>query len=202
LQHYVLIKKLPMAKQKITDAIQKQYDKPQFQIGAAVFFSWMGYKQCGYVTKIKKVNWGIMYTVQSIKGTRYPCGIEIKGQKTQYNTGCIYIEETRSIGQSELIKYIQLAKKPGGSANLPRNPNRSENEGGIDSELRDGDVAEDSGKDTKPDREEPGTDMAAAPSIKGVSRSATRKRGVSNDKELDSAIEKQRNFLSGFVKKD
>lgn len=191
-----------MAKQKITDAIQKQYDKPQFQIGAAVFFSWMGYKQCGYVTKFKKVNWGIMYTVQSIKGTRYPCGIEIKGQKTQYNTGCIYIEETRSIGQSNLIKYIQLAKKPGGTAILPRNPSRSDNESGINSELCDGDVAKDSGKDTKPDREESSTDVVVTPSVKRVNRPVTKKREVLSNKELDSAIEKQKNFLNGFVKKD
>ena len=191
-----------MAKPKITEAIQKQYDKPQFQIGAAVFFSWMGYKQCGYVTKFKKVNWGIMYTVQSVKGTKYPCGIEIKGQKTHYNTGCIYVDETRSIGESDLSKRFQLALEYERRAPVPRNPTRSDDESRSDSKLRNGDDSKDSGKDTKPRRKKSSTDVVATPSAKGVDRPITKKRGVSSSKELDSAIEKQRNFLNGFVKKD
>lgn len=191
-----------MAKQKITDTLQKQYDKPQFQIGAAVFFSWMGYKQCGYVTKFKKVGWGIMYTVQSVKGTKYPCGIEIKGQKTHYFTGCIYAEETRTIGEPNLIKRIQLERDAERIKPVVRNPVRTADESRSNSELRDGDDSKDSGKDTKPGRKKPSTDLVATPSAKGVDRSATKKRRVSSNKELDSAIEKQKNFLNGFVKKD
>lgn len=191
-----------MAKQKITETLQKQYDKPQFQIGAAVFFSWMGYKQCGYVTKFKKVGWGIIYTVQSVKGTKYPCGIEIKGQKTQYNTGCIHAEETRSIGQEDLVKRIQLGREAERIKPIARNPVRSEDESRSNSELRDRDDSKDSGKDTKPRRKKSSTDVVATPSFAGVDRPTTKKRRVSSNKELDSAIEKQRNFLSGFVKKD
>jgi hypothetical protein len=44
--------------------------------------------------------------------------------------------------------------------------------------------------------------VVATPSSAGVDRPATKKRRVSSSKELESAIEKQRNFLSGFVKKD
>ena len=191
-----------MAKQKITEALQKQYDKPQFQIGAAVFFSWMGYKQCGYVTKFKKVGWGIMYTVQSIKGTKYPCGIEIKGQKTPYNTGCIYVEETRSIGEPNLIKRIQLGREAERVNPVLRNPIRTADESRSNSELRNRDDSKDSGKDTKPRRKKSSTDVVATPSFAGVDRPTTKKRRVSSNKELESAIEKQRNFLSGFVKKD
>jgi hypothetical protein len=191
-----------MAKQKITETLQKQYDKPQFQIGAAVFFSWMGYKQCGYVTKFKKVGWGIIYTVQSVKGTKYPCGIEIKGQKTQYNTGCIHAEETRSIGQEDLVKRIQLGREAERIKPIARNPVRSEDESRSNSELRDRDDSKDSGKDTKPRRKKSSTDVVATPSFAGVDRPTTKKRRVPTNKELDSAIEKQRNFLSGFVKKD
>lgn len=191
-----------MAKQKITETLQKQYDKPQFQIGAAVFFSWMGYKQCGYVTKFKKVGWGIIYTVQSVKGTKYPCGIEIKGQKTHYNTGCIHAEETRSIGQEDLVKRIQLGREAERIKPIARNPVRSEDESRSNSELRDRDDSKDSGKDTKPRRKKSSTDVVATPSFAGVDRPTTKKRRVSSNKELESAIEKQRNFLSGFVKKD
>jgi hypothetical protein len=191
-----------MAKQKITETLQKQYDKPQFQIGAAVFFSWMGYKQYGYVTKFKKVGWGIMYTVQSIKGIKYPCGIEIKGQKTHYNTGCVYVEETRSIGQEDLVKRIQLGREAERIKPIARNPVRTDDESRSNSELRNRDDSKDSGKDTKPSRKKSSTDVVATPSSAGVDRPTTKKRRVSSNKELDSAIEKQRNFLSGFVKKD
>jgi hypothetical protein len=44
--------------------------------------------------------------------------------------------------------------------------------------------------------------VVATPSAKGVSRPATTKRGAPSNTQLESAIEKQRNFLSGFVKKD
>tara|TARA_R110000868_G_scaffold406634_1_gene687232 strand:- start:2213 stop:2788 length:576 start_codon:yes stop_codon:yes gene_type:complete len=191
-----------MAKQKITDTQQRHYDKPQFQIGSAVFFSWLGCKQYGYVTKFKKVGWGIMYTVESVKGTKYPCGIEIKGQKTHYNTGCIYVEETRSIGEPNLVKRIQMERESARVKPVVNNPVRSTYESRSNSELRNRDDSEDSGKDTKPKRKKPSTDLVATPSAKGVDRLVTKKRRVSTNKELDSAIEKQRNFLSGFVKKD
>ena len=99
-----------MAKQKITDAIQKKFDKPLFQPGAAVFFSWMGQKQCGYVTKFKKVGWGIQYTVQSVEKTNYPCGMEIQNEKTSYSVGYIFYETTKSIGQDELARRIETER--------------------------------------------------------------------------------------------
>ena len=82
-----------LTKQKISDKLQAKFNKPQFQIGAAVLFSWLGQKQYGYVTKTKQSNWGVQYTVESIEGLKYPCGIQIQGQKTQYHTGFILFED-------------------------------------------------------------------------------------------------------------
>ena len=95
-------------KQKISDKIQAKFDKPQFRIGDAVFFSWLGQKQYGHVIRIKKATWGIQYSVQAASGTKYPCGIQIQGQKTHYNTGYILLDDTRTIGSEELERRIQI----------------------------------------------------------------------------------------------
>ena len=95
-----------MAKQKHPDSIQKQFNKIQYKPGEAVFFTWLGCKKYGYVIRTKETNWGIQYTIDS-EGTKYPCGIQIKTHKTTYTTGCINHDETRALGQRELITRIQ-----------------------------------------------------------------------------------------------
>lgn len=184
-----------MAKQRVSDAIQKQFEKPQFQPGTAVFFSWMGYKQVGYVKKFKKSSWGIQYIVESTTGVKYPCGIEIKGQKTHYNTGYIHFEETRSNTQEDLIKRFQNGPKSRTITTVSIDPGRPDNESTGDSKLLGGDDSKNSGKDTKLRRKKPSADVATTPSSNGVDRSATKKRKVSGNAELEAAIQKQRSFL-------
>jgi hypothetical protein len=193
-----------MAKQKVSDAIQKQFEKPQFQLGAAVFFSWMGYKQAGYVKKIKKATWGIQYTVEAATGIRYPCGIEIKGQKTHYNTGCIHAEETRSIGPEALGKRFQNEPKSRRAATISINTTGTTDESPSNDKLLGGDDAQDSGKATKPRAKRSSTKMDATSSTRGNSKSAATKRRNNKDTELDEAIQKQRSFLDFTkpIKKD
>ena len=193
-----------MAKQRVSDAIQKQFEKPQFQPGTAVFFSWMGYKQVGYVKKIKKASWGIQYIVESTTGVKYPCGIQIKGQKTHYNTGYIHFEDTRSNGQDDLIKRFQNGPKSRTITPVSINTGGSENESSSDSKLRGGDDSKNSGKDTKPRRKKSSADVATSSSSNGVDRHATKKRKVSRNTELETAIQKQRSFLDFTkpIKKD
>lgn len=193
-----------MAKQRVTDAIQKQFEKPQFQPGTAVFFSWMGYKQVGYVKKFKKATWGIQYIVESTTGVKYPCGIEIKGQKTHYNTGYIHFEETRSNTQEDLIKRFQNGPKSRTITTVSIDTGRPDNESTGDSKLCGGDDSKNSRKDTKLRRKKPSADVATTPSSNGVDRSTTKKRKVSRNTELEAAIQKQRSFLDFTkpVKKD
>ena len=193
-----------MAKQQVSDAIQKQFEKPQFQLGTAVFFSWMGYKQVGYVKKFKKSTWGIQYIVESTTGVKYPCGIEIKGQKTHYNTGYIHFEDTRSNGQDDLIKRFQNGPKSRTITTVSIDPGGTENESSGNSKLLGGDDSKTSGKDTKPRRKRSSADVDTAPSANGVSGLVTKKRKVSRNTELEAAIQKQRSFLDFTrpVKKD
>jgi hypothetical protein len=186
-----------MAKRSsIPENIQKQFEKPQFREGDAVFFIWLGSKKYGYVTTFKKVNWGIQYTVES-EGVRYPCGIEIKTYKTTYTTGCIYADETRSLGQQEIITRIQTGHPSTYSElfiDTRRTTVQSTSESGTSKR-----VSTKNSKGAESKRSGTKTKNVVQSSTNGNSERNRKKRGNS---ELDDAIEKQRNFLNGFVKKD
>lgn len=182
-------------KQQVPDNIEKQFNKVQFKPGEIVFFIWLGSKKYGYVKSVKETNWGIQYTVEA-NNTRYPCGIEIKGYKTTYTTGCIYADETRSIGTDELIKRCQNGGKPTYS-DVIRESGGTTNESGSD----DRDIRSISGttvgktKKSKPNNSRKHVDIDSAA---GMQPDHTKKR---KDSELDTAIQRQRDFLNGFVKK-
>ena len=186
-----------MAKQKILDAVQKQFDKVHFQIETPVFFSWLGYKQVGYVKKFKKAGWGIQYTVESPDGSKYPCGIEIKTHKTTYTTGYIRYDETRAIGRDELITRIQTGHSSTYSE-LFIDTRRT----AIQSRSKSTTSKRVSTKNTKGTKSTESVDAGEhviQSSSNGNSTGTRKKRGNS---ELDTAIKKQRDFLNGFVKKD
>jgi hypothetical protein len=185
-----------MAKQRITDDQQKRFSKQQFKIGEAVFFSWLGQKKYGYVIRIKEANWGIMYTVES-ENTRYPCGIEIKGQKTSYNTGYIYYEATRSIDSTELSRRADTGYDRGNPEVLI-NERRTEVQSGSDTSTSKS-VSKPTSKSNEPTKTRTPRKNVAKPSTNGVRKTNPRQRV---NTELDSAIQKQKDFLNGFIKKD
>jgi len=181
-------------KSNIPDNIQKQFEKTQFKIGDPVFFTWLGSKKYGYVTTFKTVGWGVQYTVEE-DDVRYPCGIEIKTHKTAYTTGYIRYDETRSIGRDELIKRIQTGHSSTYSElfiDTRRTEIQSRSESTTSKRI--------STKGTK------GVKSAGSQSKRkdvvqfssnGDTSGTRKKRGNS---ELDSAIQRQRDFLNGFIK--
>ena len=185
-----------MAKQKAPDTIQKQFNKIQYNPGDAVFFTWLGLKKYGYVIRTKTTNWGVQYTVDS-EGTKYPCGIQIKTHKTTYTTGCINHDETRALGQQELVTRIQTGHSSTYSE-IFRDTRRSDNESGSNSATS-GRVYTSNSDGTKSTGAGSKTKDVVKPSANGMHGNNTKKRG---NTELDDAIRKQRDFLSGFVKKD
>ena len=183
-------------KNSIPENIQKQFEKPQFREGDAVFFIWLGSKKYGYVTTFKKVNWGIQYTVES-EGVRYPCGIQIKTHKTTYTTGCIYADETRSLGQQELVTRIQTGH-PSTYSELfidTRRPTVQSTSESRSSKR----ISSKNSKGVKSTGSRIKTKNVVQSSSNGDSKGNRKKR---ENSELGAAIEKQRNFLNGFVKKD
>ena len=187
-----------MAKKKVSDKIQARFDKPQFQPGDAVFFSWLGQKQYGHVTKIKTKSWGIQYTVENGVKRRYPCGIQIAGQRTQYDVGCIFYEETKQLGRDEIESRIDTSRTV---TTVSINSGRQKNQSTDDDRSNQRDTGKTSTKNTRSrNRKGSSTEDVVDVSAGGMSENNTRKRKNSKS-ELTDAIQKQRNFLNGFVKK-
>ena len=189
-------------KQKISDKLQTKFNKPQFRIGDAVFFSWLGQKQYGHVIRIKQASWGIQYSVQAASGTKYPCGIQIQGQKTPYNTGFIYLEDTRTIGTEELERRIQIEVNEPRSTTVVRNPVRETSESRDDNPGSRTDDAKHSDTTTPNRTKRSSKSNANASSTGRNGATSTKKRKNTANAELTDAIQKQRDFLNGFVKKD
>jgi hypothetical protein len=185
-----------MAKQKAPDTIQKQFNKIQHKPGEAVFFTWLGCKKYGYVIRTKETNWGIQYTVDS-EGTKYPCGIQIKTHKTTYTTGIINHDETRSLGQQELVTRIQTGHSSTYSE-IFRDTGRPTNESRSNTSTNER-LSTQNSKGTKSTGSKSKPKDVVKPISNRVHGSNTKKR---ENTELDTAIQKQRDFLSGFVKKD
>jgi hypothetical protein len=196
---YVLVN---MAKkQKISDKIQAKFDKPQFRIGDAVFFSWLGQKQYGHVIRIKKATWGIQYSVEAASGTKYPCGIQIQGQKTHYNTGFIILEDTRTIGTEELERRIQTTKnEPKEPTKVFVNHTRTTHESGDDNSSVRTDDANIKRKNSTNSKKRSSKSNDNASSSAGTSKRNPTKRKAVGNPQLEDAIQRQRDFLNGFIK--
>jgi len=181
-------------KQQVPDTIIKQFEKPQFKINDAVYFTWLGAKKYGYVKTFKTSSWGIQYLVES-DNTKYPCGISIKGYKTAYTTGCINIDETRSIGQDEIKRRIQTGHSST-YTELFTDTRRAENKSGNES-ASSKHVSTRNSKTIKSTRTNNAAKHVVKPSANGNIAGIGKKR---KDSELDSAIQRQRDFLNGFIK--
>lgn len=184
-------------KQHIPDNIEKQFNKALFKPGEPVYFTWLGAKKYGYVKAFKQTNWGIQYTVEA-NNTRYPCGIQIKGHRTTYTTGCIFVDETRSYDYEELERRCQTGYKSTYSEIIRDTPRPKDESRSNDSNKRN--VSRTNNAKAKSNTSgrnglENGNDVG----INGVHGNDTKKR---KDSKLDSAIQRQRDFLNGFVKRD
>lgn len=187
-----------MAKKQIPKNIQDKFDKPLFKSGDAVFFSWLGQKQYGHVTKIKKTSWGIQYTVQNSEKRNYPCGIQIAGHRTQYDVGYICFNETKELSREELETRINT---PRTFTAVSIDDRRTTNKSKTDARSNGANTSKTSGETTKRTRKGSSTKNDDTSSNPGMSSIDSRKRKNSKT-ELNDAIQKQRNFLNGFVKKD
>ena len=188
-----------MAKKQIPKNIQDKFDKPLFKSGDAVFFSWLGQKQYGYVTKTKKSSWGIQYMVQNAEKRNYPCGIQISGHRTQYDVGLIFFEETKKLGRDELESRINA---PRTFTAISVDPRRTTNQSSDDARSnRTGATNNDT--ETKQSKRTARSSSKNDDIVSNTGMLDTNTKKRKNPKtELKSVIQKQRDFLNGFVKKD
>ena len=214
-----------MSEDKIPANIISKFEKPQFKPGDAVCFTWFNVKRYGYVTNTKQVGWGIQYTVKLDKMS-YPCGIQIEEWKTKYRTGLIQYTETKRLGSEQVSElatstgpmYETVAYTPpknvetrpiedkgrvdSTAVKQPRNATRK---GKKDDRVLGNDDAIDSAKTIKHTKGRHANSDANESSIDGVLNHNTKGRAKSKkvvSDTLEQAIQKQRDFLSGFIKKD
>jgi len=160
--------------------IIKQFNRPQFKIGDYVYFTFLGSKQEGYVKKITTQNWGVQYLVVAEeygKTYKYPCGIDIKGYKTSYHAGCVFREESK-----KLLKHKRrsIDESRNDSKSWNRNANRISPESTT--------IRNDARKN-----------VDEFSSTRICDSSTTKQQ---SNTELKDAIQKQKDFLNGFVKKE
>lgn len=202
----------------IISKFNKQYFKP----GDAVCFTWFNTKGFGYVIKTSQSNWGVMYIIQLGK-RKYPCGIQIGEWKTKYETGLLQYSITKQYTSDELnqlaangdclyetIAFRRVSRNDENNAGvtgdtnvdtrkdttIPKAPRKRNNKSSRENvDISNNDVQQNGS-------EEHSTVDVNAISTNGVQQLDTKKRGKTSKTELNDAIQKQRDFLSGFVKKD
>jgi len=177
-------------KSKIPAYVLKQFEKAMYKTGDKVIIKWLGQIKTGYVKSSKENNWGRSYMVEvEEKGlkpnddiTRYPCGIEIKGHRTQYDVGLILHDRTQS-------------------GDWPTSQRIYENSGSDKASQRNDDSSSRGHDDSNSGKNGVG---GSSNTHKDVAKpSSTRKRtsnANSSSKDLDNAVNRQKDFLKGFVK--
>ena len=174
-------------KVKIPAYVLKQFDKVMYKVGDEVMIRWLGQIKTGYVTKYKKSNFGVSYTVEvteknlnrQLRSTRYPCGIQIKEYTTDYKVGLILHEQTQ-----ERIKSRGVHEVPGSSATKSKTNSGSGRN-----------------NDNSNNRKTSGSRNTATAKTSAKSSSKRVHDNNSKTRSLDQAIDRQKDFLKGFVKK-
>jgi len=188
-----------MAKaQLLPETIEKQFNKALFKPGEPVCITWLGSKKYGYVQNYKKTNWGIQYTVES-ESRRYPCGIRIDEWCTTYTTGCILYNITQEIGSKEIAKRITNGIQPRGNEIVLKDtesPTVKVTGNDPSSRNRVATTNNTKRKDT-PNPNSVENDIHVS-NTRVQQRNTKKRRNI----ELDDAVQRQRDFLNGFVKKD
>ena len=178
-------------KSKIPAYVLKQFEKAMYKTGDKVIIKWLGQTKTGYVKHSKENTWGRSYMVEvEEKGlkrsddvTRYPCGIEIRGHRTQYDVGFILHDRTQS---GDWPQSTRIYEDSGSDEDAKRNDNKSIGRNDDSS----------SGKNTR---------SRSSNTHKNVVKpGSTRKHSgttKASSKDLENAIDRQKDFLQGFVKK-
>ena len=177
-------------KSKIPAYVLKQFEKAMYKTGDKVIIKWLGQIKTGYVKHSKENAWGRSYMVEvKEKGlkrsddvTRYPCGIEIRGHRTQYDVGFILHERTQN---GDWPQSTRIYENSGSEEDSQRNDNKGV--GGNDDSV--------SGKDTRSRSSVTHQDVAEPSSTRKCSSDAN-----TSSKDLDNAVNRQKDFLRGFVK--
>lgn len=181
-------------KQDVPKHIQAKFQKPQYQVGDFVCITWLGGAQFGRVVDVDKKNEHVRYKVKS--HTRYYiCGIQI-GNYASENTdyGILLADETQRRGSAAIRE--KAASRPVHELDRRSTSGARNETAGI------GQAVDDNNNSSTTSRKR--ADTVTKNSVKhGASSDSKTKSKLTTRKtnKLDAAVQKQRDFLSGFVKK-
>lgn len=210
----------------VPESTLKKFNKVLFKTGDAVCFTWFGERCYGFIVRSKRNTWGTQYTVE-MDGIKYPCGIQIDGYKTKYATGCVLYEDTKNTDAEELKRKASIKPEIYNSITIKRTlyeQSGSEQPRQISTNSRrkkGKSTGNDGLRRTDVDTTDTETASNSAIGVSGTTNIGTgdtrmRRRNSKEssntkpkkeikkkeNKDLEDAIKKQKDFLSGFVKKE
>lgn len=171
-------------KNKIPTEVLKKFDKALYKPGDPVIITWLGETKRGHVKTIKKSSWGICYMVEATSAIpgrlrTYPCGVQIGEYRTQYGSGLIAYEATRSIKkvsgdigrQTDAISNDDTSSRRHDDSDHRKNANSGSNN------TKQADVKH------------------------SIARNSGNTKTSRKDASVMEAVKRQQDFLRGFVKK-
>lgn len=181
-------------KQEIPKNIQTKFQRPQYQVGDFVCITWLGELKFGQVVETNKKNDHVRYKVKS-HGRYYTCGIQI-GNFTSENVGygILLADDTNRRGATEIRSraigrpVYEVDRRPIINASNETASTRQ--------------AVDDNNNTITTSRKR----------TAGITKNSA-KHGVTHDSKtksksarkpttkLDEAIQRQKDFLNGFVKK-
>lgn len=186
-------------KQQIPKYIQAKIKRPQYKVGDTVCIRWLGQIKYGIIEQIYERYEEARYMVNA-GGTKYPCGIQIKEYRSPNAEAGFVIndsgESAESIRRKATTTNKRVVKNAGGTT--VRNTDKGQ-VSRTDVSVTDSTDAGTSRSKTTSRKisNKPVTTRSSRGTNK--TKSTTRK---SKNSELDSAIQKQKDFLSGFTRKE
>ncbi len=180
--------------QEIPKYIQSKFQRAQYKPGDYVCMTWLGGIKFGQIVKIDKKNEHIRYKIKSYNKF-YTCGIQIgeyRSENTDY--GILLADETERRGSAAIRSKAagkELHELDGRSNASARNETTSTRQS-----------IDDNNNTTSASRRRKTTKPKNVVKHGTTHDSKTKPNPARSKKtELDNAVQKQRDFLNGFVKK-
>lgn len=178
-------------KQEVPKYIQAKFKKPQFKPGDFVCMTWLGEFIRGELLETYKTHEHVRYKIKAA-GFTYTCGIQIGDYKSEHTDYGILLEsETVRRGvKPETADRTIHAKSRRTNDSIPTQTT------GVRSDSNSNDRSNTTSTPRKSNATKNAANRSTSNDTKKKSKSVKRK-----NTELDQAVQRQKDFLNGFVKK-
>ena len=178
-------------KQEVPKYIQAKFKKPQFKPGDFVCMTWLGEFIRGELLETYKTHDHVRYKINAA-GFTYTCGIQIGDYKSEHTDyGILLAEETVRRGvKPETANRTIHAESRRTNDSIPTQTT------GVRSNSNSNDRSNTTSTPRKSNATKNAANRSTSNDTKKKSKSVKRK-----NTELEQAVQRQKDFLNGFVKK-